>query len=255
MPFVTSSGHRIHYEISGTGPDLLLHHGFTSSSQAWRFFGFTEVLQQHYRVIALDALGHGLSDKPHDSAAYSLQQRTQDVLAVLDALHIERVNYCGYSLGGWVGYGMLRTAPQRLHTLILGAAHPYADASWDAFQGINGKDPEAFIRAFESVLNEAISAPMKMLIRANDLPALAAAAQQPRLSMEQLLPQMKLPCLMFCGDADARHAAVQHATAQLPQGRFVSLPGITHFGGLMQSELVLPALLEFLAANAGAAPP
>jgi pimeloyl-ACP methyl ester carboxylesterase len=252
MPFASSSGHRIHYEVNGTGPDLLLHHGFTSSAQAWRFFGFTEVLQQHYRVIALDALGHGLSDKPHDSSAYRLQQRTQDVLAVLDELDIERVNYCGYSLGGWVGYGMLRYAPERLHTLILGAAHPYADLSWDAFLGIDGKDPDAFIRAFESVLNESISAQMKMLIRANDLPALAAAAQQPRLSMEQLLPQINLPCLMFCGDADARHAAVQHATTQLPQGHFVSLPGVTHFGGLMQSELVLPALLEFLAANAGA---
>ncbi|SRR5450830_295774 len=247
MPFALSAGRRIHYDISGDGPNLLLHHGFTSSSQAWRFFGFTDVLQQHYRVIALDALGHGLSDKPHDSAAYTLQQRTEDVLAVLDDLGIEKINYCGYSLGGWVGYGMVRHARERLHTLLLGAAHPYADASWDAFQGITGEDPTAFISAFESVLNERISPEVKMLIRANDLPALAAAAQQPRPAMDDLLAQIDLPSLMFCGDADARHTAVQGATALLPHGNFVSLPGVTHFGGLMHSALVLPPMLAFLA--------
>src|SRR5450830_404381 len=174
MPFVVSAGRRIHYEVSGAGPDLFLHHGFTSSAQAWRFFGFTEVLQQHYRVIALDALGHGLSDKPRDTSAYTLQQRSADVVAILDDLQIEQVNYCGYSLGGWVGYGLVRHARERLHSLVLGAAHPGADTSWDAFKGLDGSDPAAFIGAFETVLNERISADVKMMIRANDLPALAA---------------------------------------------------------------------------------
>lgn len=249
MPFVVSAGRRIHYEVSGAGPDLFLHHGFTSSSQAWRFFGFTEVLQQHYRVIALDALGHGLSDKPHDTAAYSLQQRSEDVLAILDQLGIQQVHYCGYSLGGWVGYGLVRHARHRLQSLTLGAAHPFADTSWDAFKGLDGSDAGAFISAFESVLNEGISAEVKMMIRANDLQALAAAAQQPRAAMDDVLTLLDLPCLMFCGDADARHAAVQRCTALLPQARFVSLPGVTHFGGLMQSQLVLPPLLEFLASQ------
>lgn len=250
MPFVISAARRIHYEISGAGPDLLLHHGFTSSSQAWRFFGFTEVLQQHYRVIAIDALGHGLSDKPRDAAAYTLQQRTEDVVAVLDDLGIDKVNYCGYSLGGWVGYGMVRHARHRLQSLILGAAHPYADTSWNTFKGLDGTGPEAFINAFESVLNERISAEVKMMIRANDLQALAAAAQQPRASMEELLPLIDMPCLMFCGDADARHTAVKRCAELLPRASFVSLPGVTHFGGLMQSKLVLPPMLDFLAVQA-----
>jgi pimeloyl-ACP methyl ester carboxylesterase len=252
MPFVSSAGRRIHYEISGAGPDLFLHHGFTSSSQAWRFFGFTEVLQQHYRVIALDALGHGQSDKPHATSAYTLQQRSEDVLAILDALKIEKINYLGYSMGGWVGYGLVRHARHRLQSLLLGAAHPYADNSWDAFKGLDGTDDHAFIAAFEAVLDERISPEVKMMIRANDLQALAAAAQQPRASMEELLPLIDLPCLMFCGDADARHAAVKRCTESLPRASFVSLPGVTHFGGLMHSELVLPPVLDFLAAQTAA---
>lgn len=246
MPFADSAGRRIHFEISGAGPALFLHHGFTSSAQAWRYFGFTEVLQQQFRVIALDALGHGLSDKPHDIAAYTQEQRAADVIAILDTLGIDQVHYCGYSLGGWVGYGLVRHAPHRISSLILGAAHPYSDTSWDAFKGLDGNNADAFIAAFESVLNERISAEVKMMIRANDLQALASAAQQPRTSMEDLLPKIDMPCLLFCGDADQRHEAVRHSADLLAHGTFVSLPGVTHFGGLMHSALVLPPVVAFL---------
>src|SRR3954471_17730477 len=98
MPFAQSDAGRIHYQVEGDGPPLLLHHGFTSSLEAWRFFGFTEALRSRYQVIMVDALGHGQSDKPHDIAAYSQLQRCRDVLAVLEALDIERVHYVGYSL-------------------------------------------------------------------------------------------------------------------------------------------------------------
>jgi len=247
MPFADSDGRRIHYQIEGAGPPLLLHHGFTSSLEAWRFFGFVEALVPHHQLILFDALGHGKSDKPHDPAAYTQQQRCRDAVAVLDAAGIGRAHFFGYSLGGWVGYGLVRHARERLDSLILGAAHPYADTSWNGFHGIDGHDPEAFITTFEGLLAEPISEQVKMLIRANDLVALAAAAQQPRPSQEDLLARMDMPALLFCGTDDARHAAVQRTAALLPRGEFVSLPGVTHFGGLMRSELVAPPVLDFLA--------
>ncbi len=71
MPFALSDNRKIHYQVEGNGPPLLLHHGFTSSLEAWRFFGFTAALREHYQVIMFDALGHGQSDKPHETAAYS----------------------------------------------------------------------------------------------------------------------------------------------------------------------------------------
>ncbi|MBB5392157.1 MULTISPECIES: alpha/beta fold hydrolase [unclassified Herbaspirillum] len=251
MPFALSDGRQIHYQVEGQGAPLLLHHGFTSSLEAWRFFGFTAALRERYRVIMFDALGHGQSDKPHETSAYSQPQRCRDALAVLDALGIERAHFFGYSLGGWVGYGLARHAPERLSSLILGAAHPDEDLSWNAFHGIDGRDPEAFIAAFETLLDERISPQVKMLIRANDLQALAAAAQQPRPSQQDVLARMDMPCLLFCGDADARHGAVQRTAARLARGEFATLPGVTHFGGLMQSALVLPPVLDFLARQSG----
>jgi pimeloyl-ACP methyl ester carboxylesterase len=136
------------------------------------------VLRQHYQVIMFDALGHGQSDKPHETAAYT-QAALPRRRGRAGRPQIERAHFFGYSLGGWVGYGLVRHAPQRLRSLILGAAHPYEDRSWDGFHGIDGRDPEAFIATFEALLDEQISPQVKMLIRANDLVALAAAAQQP----------------------------------------------------------------------------
>jgi hypothetical protein len=89
-----------------------------------------------------------------------------------------------------------------------------------------------------------------MLIRANDLVALAAAAQQRVPRRKTCWPAWTCPASLFCGDADARHAAVQRTAALLPQ-EFVSLPGVTHFGGLMQSALVLPPVLDFLMRHKG----
>ncbi len=246
MPIFEHANNRLHYQTQGQGTPIVLHHGFTSSSQAWHYFGFVDALAAHCRVITLDALGHGKSDKPHDTDAYTLERRCGAVLALLDTLQVEQAHYLGYSLGGWVGYGLAQRAPERLSSLIIGGAHPYADTSWDAFAGIDGQHDDAFITAFETVLNETIDAPMRMLIKANDLVALACAAQQPRLSLASALPNITMPALLFCGDKDQRHDAVVATARQLPDAHHVSLPGITHFGGVMHPHLLLPELLTFL---------
>ena len=77
-------------------------------------------------MILVDARGHGGSDKPHDEASYTLDQRVADVTAVLDAERIEKAHFWGYSMGGWVGFGMAKYAPHRVNALIIGGQHPFA---------------------------------------------------------------------------------------------------------------------------------
>ena len=64
MPFATNNGLRIHYQIEGSGPPLVLQHGFTGSINGWRRYGYVEALAGDYRVVLVDARGHGQSDKP-----------------------------------------------------------------------------------------------------------------------------------------------------------------------------------------------
>jgi pimeloyl-ACP methyl ester carboxylesterase len=85
MPFADDNGVRIHYEVEGDGPPLVLIHGFLADLEYWRLLGYVEALQSSYRVISIDMRGHGQSDKPHEPEAYGETQRVGDMLAVLDA--------------------------------------------------------------------------------------------------------------------------------------------------------------------------
>lgn len=246
MPYTDSQGVRIHYQVQGDGPPLVLQHGFTGSLEAWRHFGYVHALQHDYQCILLDARGHGASDKPHDPPAYALPSRVGDVVAVLDALHIPKANFFGYSMGGWIGFGMAKYAPERVHALLVGGAHPYADHSWDAFRQIDGTDPEAFIAALEAVIAQRIPQELKPIVLANDLRALAAAAQE-RPALEEVLPSMAMPCLLLVGEADARYPAVQECAKQIAHATLVSLPGCNHVSGFGRSDLTLPHVTRFLA--------
>ena len=120
MPYVDSSGVSIHYHVEGDGPPLVLQHGLTSSLQNWYAYGFVEELQKEYRVIMVDARGHGRSGKPHDPKGYGLKLRVNDVLAVMDDLGVSKAHYMGYSMGGRIGFGIVLHALDRFHSLIIG---------------------------------------------------------------------------------------------------------------------------------------
>jgi len=71
MPFANNRGIKIHYEIEGDGPPLVLHHGFTSSIERWKLLGYTDQLKKYFKLIMLDSRGHGKSEKPIDVDAYT----------------------------------------------------------------------------------------------------------------------------------------------------------------------------------------
>ena len=93
MPYANNQGIHIHYEVEGEGPPLILHHGTSGSGANWRAMGYSDVLGHHYRLILVDARGHGASDKPYEPAAYDLPLRVTDVTTVLDDLNMRRAHY------------------------------------------------------------------------------------------------------------------------------------------------------------------
>ncbi len=93
MPYANSAEMHINYPVSGDGPPLVLQHGFMCSAADWVEFGYAAALSPRFRIILIDALGHGDSDKPHDEAAYAMERRVADVVAVLDAVGVERAHF------------------------------------------------------------------------------------------------------------------------------------------------------------------
>ena len=101
--FATSlDGTRIAYDVTGTGPGIVLLHGGGGTRHEWHETGYVERLQDDFTVAALDLRGHGQSDLPADPAAYATDKMGQDILAVADACGLERFAMWGMSYGGKV---------------------------------------------------------------------------------------------------------------------------------------------------------
>lgn len=117
-----TNGVRLHVEVSGEGPALLLLHGFTGSTRTWD--RFIPEWSERYRTIAVDVIGHGQSDSPQDRSRYSMQHAVQDLAAVLDQLHIEQAAVLGYSMGGRLALSMAVLQPHRVRALLLESSSP-----------------------------------------------------------------------------------------------------------------------------------
>src|SRR5215475_10599773 len=102
MPYTENAGVRIHYAVEGSGPELVLLHGFMGSVDDWIARGYVASLRSNYRLILIDSRGHGQSDKPHAEVSYALDRRVADVTAVLDVLSVKTAHFWGYSMGGYI---------------------------------------------------------------------------------------------------------------------------------------------------------
>jgi pimeloyl-ACP methyl ester carboxylesterase len=249
MPYANNHSVRIHYQVEGEGPPLVLQHGFTSSLQNWYAYGYVAALRQHYQLILIDARGHGQSDKPYDPQAYALQHRVEDVLAVLDALHVDNTHYLGYSMGGRIGFGIIKYHPDRFLSLIIGGMHPYESPSESAEARIAllQRGMAAYVADAETQ-NGPIAADRKERLLANDPAALIASLQAPRslAGIEQLLLDMTLPCLLYVGEADSFYPGAKEGVKYMPNARFVSFPGLNHSQTSQASHLVVPHVTQFL---------
>ena len=110
MPTLTTDdGVRLAFEETGSGAPVVFVHEFAGDLRSWE--PQVRHLSRRYRCITWNARGFPPSDVPDDTGAYSQERARDDVLAVLDALDIERAHVVGLSMGGFA-------------TLHFGLAHP-----------------------------------------------------------------------------------------------------------------------------------
>jgi pimeloyl-ACP methyl ester carboxylesterase len=131
-------------------------HGRGASSKYFYFMGWVAGLRDHYRLISIDARGHGSSGKPHKPEAYRMRLMAGDVTAVFDDLGIDKAHYFGYSMSGLVGWGLAKYAPERVISLIIGgmdAEYPYPSLD---------KDPE--VQEYRRILRKGRDAVTKALV-------------------------------------------------------------------------------------------
>jgi len=248
MSYADNQGIRIHYRVEGEGPPLVLQHGFTQSIDDWYEFGYVDAFKRDYRLILVDARGHGQSDKPHDPSAYGLDKWVTDITSVVDAIGVAKAHFWGYSMGGWIGFGMAKYAPDRVDRLVIGGSHPYARDQSPARQFLRahlGDSNDEFISALENRSGACSSAARKARLGAVDREAFLALSQD-RPELSNTLAGMRMPTCLYAGDADPLCLQAKAASQLIPGAVFFSLPGLTHPEAFHSLDVVLSRVVEFL---------
>jgi pimeloyl-ACP methyl ester carboxylesterase len=248
MPRVDNDGVAIHYRIEGSGSPLILQHGFTDSSETLYELGYVDALKTKHRIILPDTRGHGLSDKPHDTKAYTPASFASDIVAVLNDAGVQKTAYWGYSQGGWIAFALARYAIKESPALLSVALQALV-------QRIRQK------RDRTTPLSRSFSAgPERRPVywASGSLPRLNGvsvqttrphfASRRQRLVTEGYsdIRKIAVPTLLYAGSADPIHGAARQSASQIPGATFISLPGLDHVAAMCQPRLILPQVQEFL---------
>lgn len=120
--FIKANGIQFHVAEAGSGEPLVLLHGWPQHWYMWRH-QITE-LSKKYHVICPDLRGFGWSDAPPQG--YKKEELTDDIIALLDALKIDKAKLMGHDWGGWVGFLLCLREPKRIEKyLALNIPHPF----------------------------------------------------------------------------------------------------------------------------------
>ena len=260
----------IAYQVVGDGPfDLVYVPGFVSNIELmWEESGlarFLERLGSFSRLILFDKRGTGLSDPVPADRLPTLEERMDDVRAVMDAVGSERAALLGHSEGGNMCVLFTATYPERTTALILVGCYakrirsddyPWAptvedrarqieqtEATWgtpEAFQGLapSRERDEVFQRWIGRYLRQSAS------------PKAAAALMRmnTKIDVRDVLPTIGVPTLLLyrTHDADAHVDEGRYIGDRIPGAKFVELPGADHLMWTGDVDTLLDEVEEFL---------
>src|SRR5262245_50444020 len=115
--YADSNGVRIHYVTMGSGPLVVMIHGFPDYWYTWRHQ--IEGLSDRFQVVAIDQRGYNLSDKPAGVASYDMKLLVGDVMAVIKQLGKDKAIVVGHDWGGVVAWSLATAAPQFVEKLVI----------------------------------------------------------------------------------------------------------------------------------------
>lgn len=257
---VEVNGVRFRVADEGIGPPILFVHGFPLDHTMWR--AQIDEFKKTHRVIAPDLRGFGGTD----GALYSvsMEQFADDLAALLDALAVEGpVIFCGLSMGGYIAWQFVQRHPARVAKLILCGTRAAADSPEAAANRLKmadivlkeGPEPVAWAmmpKLFAQCSSEhcpAIIASVRQMVMNSNPVAIAAAhrGMAVRPDVTSLLPTIRIPTLVICGEHDviSPPEEMKSIADAMPNARFALIPNAGHMAPMEQPELVNAAIRCF----------
>jgi pimeloyl-ACP methyl ester carboxylesterase len=251
VPLAQLNGIRIAYDEGGSGPAVLLSHGYGATGRMWDLQ--RPALEPRYRLITWDMRGHGLTECPDDPAAYSADLTVGDMRALLDHVGVQRGVVGGLSLGGYMSLAFACRHPERVRALVIcdsgpGYRNAGARARWNERAHQRALDLEQ--RGLDALGGRSREVE-QALARHRSARGLAHAARgmlaQADARVIDALPGIRVPTLVVVGDRDEPFLAPSRYMARkIPGARLEVIPAAGHASNLDQPEAFNRALLAFL---------
>ena len=251
----------------GSGPALLLLHGFTGSLVNWA--SHVPCFARHFTTVSVDLPGHGLTQAPSNPARYGHELVTTDLASLMTQLGLHRFNLLGYSMGGRLALALALAQPQRLRSLVLESASPGLADAGERFarcrqdeslaRRIERKGVSNFVSYWEQLplfaSQKRLPATMRKTLReqrlANSVRGLAGSVRGAGTSAQpsywSQLAQLRIPTLLLTGALDTKFCAVAvRMAAANPGFRAQQIVDAGHCIHLERPQQFQRAVLDFL---------
>src|SRR5262245_31788656 len=254
MPSARLNGIDIEYQDGGSGPPILLSHGYSATGRMWD--GQREALGGRYRVVSWDMRGHGSTSSPDDPAQYSHDLTVADMRSLLGHLGIGRAVIGGLSLGGTMSLAFHRAHPEMVRALVIcdsgpGFRNEAAREDWNT----KARERATALETRGLAVLEGRSAETRQAIRHHkSAQGLAHAARgmltQKDASLIDSLPSIRVPTLVIVGDKDTPFiGACEYMAKKISGARLEVIKDAGHSSNLDQPDAfnrVLGAFLDSL---------
>jgi 2-succinyl-6-hydroxy-2,4-cyclohexadiene-1-carboxylate synthase len=262
----------LNVEGSGDGPLLLILHGFTGSSRSLLSFARS---WPGFSTLALDVIGHGMSDSPADPGRYTMDRCIEDIEALIEVLDLGRIALLGYSMGGRIAVRYALRHPERLWALLLESASTGIEDEGERKARVESDEVlaqrlerdgiEPFIDYWQSIPLWASQASMPQEKRdalraqrlqnsvtglANSLRGMGAGADPAIFGQ---LAGLDVPSLIMAGGLDTKYRDLANAmTAAMPNATARIFDNAGHAAHFEQPAAFASAVYEFLHIHAPA---
>lgn len=256
MPMIDADGCLLNVSVEGrdSGPTLMMSNSLGCTMAMWE--PQMPALTKLFRVIRYDRRGHGKSGM---NGPTSMERYGKDVLAILDDLNIDKVHWCGLSMGGMVGQWLGANAPERFNKLILANTSCYYPDPTNWHNRIKAVREGGLRIVADAVIGGWLTADfrerepettakMKAMLLASPVEGyLAACEALSTLDQRALLPKIKSPTLVIAGRQDNATpvAAGELIRSGIP-GASMTLLDAAHISNVEQPHAFTEAVVGFL---------
>jgi 3-oxoadipate enol-lactonase len=260
MPMIQSTGCELNAQVEGPerAPVLMLCNSLGTDLHMWD--DQVKAITERFRLVRYDRRGHGKSGAP--KGPYSMEMLGKDALAVMDGVGVQKVNWCGLSMGGMVGMWLGANAPQRIDRLVLSNTSAYmADKQiWnDRIKTVraggltaivDGTMERWFTKGFRERAPQAISRMKEMMLKTPIEGYIGCGEAVRDMDHREIIRTITAPTLVIAGRHDPATTieAGEFLRDRIPGAKLAVLEA-AHIANVEQPQAYTDTLLGFLTAK------